>query len=315
MKILFMGTPEVSAFCLRRLLEREEIVGVVTAPDKPAGRGRRIVFSPVKRLALERKLSLLQPLRLKAKSFGEEVKKLSPELIVTVAFGKILPPEILSLPPKGSINLHFSLLPSYRGPAPVFWAILKGEKETGVTVQQMTAEVDGGEIILQKKVPILPWDTRGSLEEKLSRVGAELLLEAIELIKNGKIKFSPQPREGISYAPKPEKSLREIDWKERADKIYNLVRAFNPSPGAFSYGTLRGKRVRIKIWEVEVVEAEGGKEGEIIEIRKGEGPVVRAKEKALLLKKVQLPGKKIISGYDFVKGYNLKKGESLGGEK
>jgi len=234
-----------------------------------------------------------------------------------VAFGQILSPDILSIPKICCINLHPSLLPRYRGPAPISRAIINGENETGVTIQKIEEGVDKGEIILQEKIFIDLFDTAKSLEKKLSLLGADLLIEAIKMIKEGTVKYKAQNELEASYAPRIRKEEGMIDWADPCLQIHNKVRGLNPYPGAFSFCEIRGKNTKIKIWETELTEEKlmGKKErhpGEIAYIPKNKGFLVRGGDGLLLIKKVQLPSRNSISGYDFIKGYQIKEGAILG---
>ncbi len=317
LRIVFMGTPEFSCPSLERLIQRENVVGVVTQPDRPAGRGRKSTPSPVKRLAIKEGIPVYQPLKLNQPSFIHQLRKIAPDLVTVVAFGKILSSDILSIPKICCINLHPSLLPRYRGPAPIPRAIINGEKETGVTIQKIEEEVDKGGIILQQKIPIDLYDTAKSLEKKLSSLGADLLIEAIKIIKEGRVNYKVQNEIEASYAPKIRKEEGRIDWTEPCLSIHNKVRGLNPYPGAFTFCEIRGKREKIKIWETELPgeksERRKRNPGEITQIRKEIGFLVRGGDGVLLIKKVQLPSREAISGYDFIKGYQIKEGVVLGG--
>jgi len=297
LRILFMGTPRFACPPLKRLICEEEVIGVVTQPDRPSGRGRKLVPSPVKQLAEKKGIPLYQPSRVNQSSFICQVKRIAPDLIVSAAFGQILSPEFLSIPKICCINLHPSLLPRYRGPAPVQRAIIRGEKETGVTVQRMEEEVDKGMIILQRKIPIDISDTAGDLEEKLSLLGADVLIEVIRKIKEGSVEYIPQNEAEASYAPKIKKEEGRIDWSEPSLKIHNKVRGLNPYPGAFTLSKQHKKILP----------------GEIFQIKKEIGFMVKTGDGMLLIKRMQLPDRKPISGYDFIKGYQIKEGVILGG--
>jgi methionyl-tRNA formyltransferase len=317
MRIFFLGTPEFACPSLISLNEREEIVGVITQPDRPSGRGRRSTASPVKRLAQDKGLPLYQPEDVNHPFFINQMRRLKPDLVVVAAFGQILGPDFLLTPRLLTINLHPSLLPRYRGPAPIPWAIINGERETGVTIQKVEKGVDRGGIILQKKVPIDDLETAADLEKKLSRLGADLLGEAIELIKRGELQYKSQEETEATYAPKIEKADSLIDWSKPALTIHNLVRGLNPYPGASTFVRLRGKRMRIKIWHTELVRRNSNLEkdmltGQITQICKSEGFLVRGGDAYLLVKEVQLSNRNPISGYDFIKGYQIKKGFILG---
>lgn len=317
MRILFMGTPEFACPSLGALTKREQIVGVVTQPDRPVGRGGRIIPSPVKSLAEKNHIPVYQPQRVRDPSFLDEVRKIQPDLVVVVAFGQILPPSLLAIPKIYAINLHPSLLPRYRGPAPIPWAIIKGERETGLTVQNIEAGVDEGKIILQKKVVIKLSDTAKDLEKRLAVMGAALLEEAVRRIKEGCVSFLEQDEKKVSYAPKITRDQTEIDWERPCMDIHNLVRGLNPYPGAFTLAMVRAKMLKVKIWRTDLLngnfrEAGDVCPGTIVKIEKEKGFWVRGGDGNLLIKEVQLPNRNSISSYDFIKGYSLKERDILG---
>lgn len=317
MRILFMGTPDYALPSLERLFQKEEAIGVVTQPDRVQGRGRKIVPPPVKKLAEKEGIVVYQPEKVNHPSFISKIEKIAPDLIVVVGFGQILNKRILSISRVCCINLHFSLLPRYRGPAPISWAIIRGEKYTGVTIQRMEEEVDKGEIILQKSIPIALDDTAGTLEKKLSLIGADLLEKGIKKLEENKIRFLAQDERQASYAPKIKKEDGLINWNKSCLKIHNLVRGLNPFPGAFALISLRGKEEKIKIWQTELLKEKKRKgenhPGEIVKIEKEKGFWVKGGDGFLLIKEVQLPNRKHINGYDFIKGYHIKEGFILGG--
>lgn len=256
LRIVFMGTPDFATGSLQALINNGfNVVGIITAPDKPAGRGQKLTQSPVKELALKLGLKLLQPVNLKDPAFLEELKNLSPDLQIVVAF-RMLPESVWSLPPKGSFNLHASLLPQYRGAAPINWAIINGETETGVSTFFLKHEIDTGNIILQKKVPILPDDTAGSVHDKLMMTGAELVVETAKAIAAGKIKETPQDNfdaRTLKNAPKIFKDDCKIDWNTPASDIYNKVRGLSPYPTAWTNLSLpNGTEIGLKIFFIRV---------------------------------------------------------------
>ena len=312
--ILFMGTPEFACPSLDKLILNEKVLGVVTQPDRFTGRGRVLKPSPVKRLALKRNVPVYQPKKVNDLSFIDKIKEIKPDLIVVVAFGEILSPSILSIPNLFPINLHASLLPSYRGPAPIPWAIIRGEKETGVTIQRIRSQIDGGEIILQERVPINSDDTTRTLSDRLSIVGANTLLQAVKLIKEGKAQFKPQGKES-SYAPKIKKEQGRINWSSSTKTIYNLIRGMNPYPGAFTFIFLREAIQKIKIWKTkpaeDLKEDKGFVPGTIGKIKKNVGFLVKTGDGFLLIEELQLPNRSRIKGYDFIKGYHIKEGTHL----
>lgn len=317
LRIIFMGTPEFSCPSLEKLIQKGKVVGVVTQPDRPSGRGKKLTLSPTKRLAVKEGIPVYQPLNVNQPSFVYQLRKIAPDFIVVVAFGQILSADILSIPKICCINLHPSLLPRYRGPAPIPRAIINGENETGVTIQKIEQGVDKGGIILQKKMSIDIFDTAKSLEKKLSLSGAELLIKAIKMIKGGMVKYKAQNELEASYAPRIGKEEGMIDWTQSCLQIHNKVRGLNPYPGAFSFCKIRGKKNKIKIWETELTEENlmGKKErrpGEIAYVKKNKGFLVRGEDGLLLIKKVQLPSRNAIFSYDFIKGYQIKEGVILG---
>ena len=316
MRILFMGTPDFSVQFLRKIMESDEIVAIVTRGDRPARRGHRLEYSEVKKLALEKNFTLFQPERITDINFVENVKELDPDLIVVVAFGKILSREVLSIPKKGCVNIHFSLLPKYRGPAPVQWALLNGDSTTGVSSIFMREEVDAGEIILQRKVSINPDDNYMSLLNKLCKVGIILLGQTLDLVKGGRVSIQPQDKSGVSYAPLLKKSDGQINWNDSSRRILNRIRALNPWPG--TYIKINGGK-KVKILEVEItslpLEANRRrfpKPGEIMEIRKGEGFVVACGEEGVLVTQVQPENKPIQRAYDYLLGARLTVGDIWG---
>lgn len=251
MKILFMGTPDFAKESLEKLIEcGHEIVGVVAPPDRPKGRGMKMIACPVKEFAIEKNLKVFQPEKIvNNKEFKTEIKNLKPEVICVVSYGKILPKSFLEIPEKGCVNVHPSLLPKYRGAAPIQWAILNGDKTTGVTIMYMNEKMDAGDIIIQKEFEIDEDETTGDLWARLSTVGANLLAEAVEQIENGTVKRISQPEE-FTIAPMIEKNMAKIDWENYdSKKIKNLVRGLNPILGA--YTNLNDKK--IKFWKVQTM--------------------------------------------------------------
>lgn len=317
MRILFMATPAFACPSLELLSQKERLIGVVAQPPRPSGRGGKINPSPVERLAKRKNIPLYQVKNVNNPSFIARIKQIAPDIILVVAFGQILSPDFLSIPGICSLNLHPSLLPRYRGAAPIPWAIIRGDRETGVTVQRIEKGIDEGKIIVQEKVPISIDDTAGGLEDRLSLLGAELLLKTIKMIKEGSAKYTIQNEKQATYAPKIRKEDGLIRWEKSSYDIHNLVRGLNPYPGAFTSIRLREKKVRVKIWQTELIKEELLKEkkarpGEVVGIRKDKGLLVKAGEGILLIRKVQLAGRNHISGYDFVKGYQIKEGFVLG---
>jgi methionyl-tRNA formyltransferase len=306
MKIVFMGTAELSCASLEKLAAKFSVAAVVTQPDKPKGRELKLTPSPVKVLAEKLKLPVLQPLRARDEKFISELRALKPDLIVVVAYGQILPQAILDLPKFGCLNVHTSLLPKYRGAAPIQWAIADGEPETGVTIMQMDAGLDTGPILATRRTQILPTDDSQILHDRLAQLGAELLVETIPDYSAGKISPQPQPAEGSSYAAKIKKEDGQIDWHKSAGQIWNRLRAFTPWPGAFTFLQAEPKPQLLKIWKVEVVERSGGA-GEILSADKT-GIVVGCGQNALRILELQREGGRRLTAEQFLAGFPLKTG-------
>ncbi|MDR1538081.1 MAG: methionyl-tRNA formyltransferase [Clostridiales bacterium] len=308
MKAVFMGTPEFAAKVLEAVYKRHEVLAVLTQPDKPAGRGKKIKNSPVKELAIEHGTPVLQPEKLRAPENIELIQSLRPDVILVAAYGQILPKTILYYPKYGCINVHASLLPKYRGAAPINWALINGENESGVTIMQMDAGIDTGDMILQRRVPIHPEETCGELYSRLAELGAEALIEVLEDIE-AKISFrKPQSSEGSSYAPMISAQTGRLDWSKTGREIVCLIRGLNPSPGAYTFyeGSM------MKIWKAKEIESafekyKNFKPGEIIEAGK-EGILIRVKDGSALLETVQAKGGKIMPSADYLRGHPMKPG-------
>lgn len=254
LKILFMGTPDFAQESLKSIYDAGfEIIGVVTNPDKPKGRGMKLAYSPVKEYALEKNLKIYQPIKIRNNTeFLDEIRALAPDVICVVAYGKILPKEILEIPKLGCINVHGSLLPKYRGAAPIQWAVLNGDKTTGITTMYMNEGMDTGDMIFKEEVEIGPEETTGDLWQKLSKIGGEILVKTLKLIEEGKAPREKQTEEA-TLAPMLNKEMALIDWENSdANKIHNLIRGLNPIMGAYSY--IDGKK--IKFWKSKVLTKE-----------------------------------------------------------
>jgi methionyl-tRNA formyltransferase len=304
-----MGTPDFSVPTLECLIDSEhEIIGVVTQPDKPKGRGKHIIHPPVKVVALEKGIPVYQPNKVKEQDFMDAMVALKPDLAVVVAFGQILPKAFLELPKYGCINIHASLLPKYRGAGPIQWAVIHGEATTGVTTMYMDVGLDTGDMLLKETVAIEPNETGGSLHDKLSVIGGPLILKTIQAMVENHLVRQPQDNALSTYAPMLNKELGNIDWNQPADRIERLVRGLNPWPSAYTY--YEGKL--LKIWESEVVRSDALDIpiGSIYEIR-DDGFVVKCKEDALLIKNLQLQGKKRMSTPDFLRGHQIQLGQLL----
>lgn len=303
MRIIYMGTPEIAAIVLKGLIEKgeDEIVLCVTQPDRPKGRGKELAMSDVKKLALERNIPVYQPEKIKEAECVEYLKQYDADMIVVVAFGQILSKEILEITKYGCINVHASLLPKYRGAAPIQWAVIDGEKTTGVTIMQMDEGLDTGDIILKKEVAISTDETGGGLHDKLAEIGTEALIEAIEQIKNGTATRTPQGETTTHYASMLNKKMGKIDFSEPAAKIDRLVRGLNPWPSAYAF--LDGKM--IKIWDCMVTDdAHEHQPGKVYEISK-EGFSIATGDGGLRIIQLQAEGKRAMTAGEFLNGNDL----------
>jgi len=303
MKIVFMGTPGFAVPSLNALIESEdEVVGVVTKADKPQGRGQRIESPPIKILSQQYGIPILQPEKLKTEEFFNELKSFNPDLICVTAYGKILPKNILELPPRGGINVHASLLPKYRGAAPINWAIINGEKNTGITTMLMDEGMDTGDILLQHEIPIDEEDTGETLSEKLSHIGAELLIQTIKLLKENKLSPIPQDHSKATYASMLKKENGLIDWSKSAQEIRNLIRGTLPWPGAYTF--LEGKN--LKIYRA-IVSLGQGKPGLVIISTRGTLRVATGAG-AIDIHELQIEGGKRLPIEAFLSGRKIKEG-------
>jgi methionyl-tRNA formyltransferase len=308
LRTVFFGTPEFAIPALTALRRETDVLAVITQPDRPKGRGRRLSPPPAAEAARVFDLPVLQPPRLRDAEVVASLRALAPDVHVTVAYGKIIPLEVLEIPPLGSVNLHPSLLPRYRGASPIATAILNGERETGVTVMYMSAELDAGDLILQRRIAIAPEDTTRTLEERLAQAGADVLLEALRLVAAGTAPRTPQDHGSATFTTKLEKEHGRIDWTAPAAQLVNLVRAMDPWPSA--YTTHRGRL--LKVWKA--VAEDGSREadpGTVLEIRPGDGIVVATGQGALRLLEVQPEDKRRMSGDDYARGARLTPGARL----
>lgn len=310
MKIVFMGTPDfaVPTLCNISTSTDHEIIAVVTNPDKPQGRGRKLTPSPVKIAALELEIPVIQPVNLNENSFIEELKGFNADAFVVVAF-RILPDSVIGIPKYGAINLHSSLLPKYRGSAPIEWAIINGDIKTGVSIMKIDSGIDTGAVFMQKEVAINESENCGELSERLSHIGAELMVEALGKIENGNIEVQPQDSERSSRAPKITPDTMKIDWTLPAENIVNLIRGLAPDRAAF---TQLGKH-KLKIYSAEVVTDTGpsGKPGEIISADKKNGLSVMTGRSVLRILILQKEGKKKMDAADFLRGSKIDPGTIL----
>ncbi|MBN1638665.1 MAG: methionyl-tRNA formyltransferase [Ignavibacteriales bacterium] len=299
MKIVFFGTPDFAVTTLEKLINSiYEISAIVTIPDKQSGRGQKISYSPVKEFALQHKLKLLQPDNLNDEKFVQNLKDIKADLFVVVAF-KILPAEVFTIPNLGTFNLHASLLPKYRGAAPIQWAIINGEKETGVTTFFIKEKVDTGDIILQKKILICDFDDYGILYEKLKNLGADLVLETIEAIQENKVNLEKQDDSLVCSAPKISDEICLIDWKKSARAIFNLIRGLSPTPGA--YFVYNDKRY--KVFKSEVVSYLNLKVGEVYQTKNE--LIIGCTYNSIKILEIQPEGRKKMKTEEFLRGYKI----------
>lgn len=304
-----MGTPEFAVPSLDRIRKKHEIVGVFTKVDKPNMRGKKIKYTPVKEYALMNNIPVFQPNSLKTEETFNQIKELKPDLIVVVAYGKIIPNNIIEFPKYGIINVHSSILPKFRGAAPINAAIIAGEKKTGVTIMDIAKELDAGDIILVGETNISEDDTFLTLHDRLKEIGAEKLEEAIDLIESGKAKRIPQNHEEATFVKPYKKIDCKILWENTPNDIFNFIRGMNPFPTAY---TIHNDKI-LKVYSVEKLEKEyEGVYGEIVDKIKGKGFVVKVKSGSLILKEIKPENKKIITGSDSINGNLFKIGEILG---
>ena len=306
MKVIFMGTPDFSVGTLEALVEAgHEVVLAVTQPDKPKGRGKEMQFTPVKECALKYNIPVYQPRRVREPECIEELRKYEADIMVVVAFGQILPKEILEMTKYGCVNVHASLLPKYRGAAPIQWSIIDGEEVTGVTTMQMNEGLDTGDMLLKVEIPIGEKETGGSLHDKLAEAGAKLCVETLEGLEVGAITPIPQGETTTSYARMLDKQLGHIDWSKSAIEIERLIRGLSPWPSAY---TNWNDKV-MKIWDAELVNSTGkGVPGTIVKVEK-DAFLVQTGNGLLKVCELQIPGKKRMDAGAFLRGYQVKEGE------
>ncbi len=312
LRIVFMGTPDLACASLRALLASPEVevAGVVTQPDRPKGRDLLLQPSPVKTLALSARLPVLQPERARNPEFHSQLQALRPDLVAVAAFGQLLPKNILDLPCFGCINVHTSLLPRYRGAAPIQWAILNDDPHTGVTIMKMDVGLDTGDILTQETITISAEDNAITLHDRLAGMGADLLVRTIPGYVGGTIQSRPQPAEGITFAPKIKKEDGHLDWSQPARLLWNRVRGLVPWPGAFTFLHAQPKSHLLKIWEADVIEGTGVP-GEILHADKA-GIAVACGRQALRIRALQLEGGRRLTAQQFLAGHHLAPGQPLG---
>lgn len=306
MRIVFMGTPEFAVPSLKALCENGyEVVGVFTQPDRPKGRGNKVVFSPVKEYAVSQGIPVFQPQRIRRDGV-DDLRALAPDLCVTAAFGQILSQEVLDVPPLGNINVHASLLPRHRGSAPINWAILQGDREAGVTTMMMDKGIDTGDMLLRSATEILPGETAGELTQRLSLMGAELLLETLRALENGTLVRTPQDESAMTYDPMLDKQMGIVDWCMDATDVVNRIHGLNPWPGcstAWQGGRLKLLRARVAGGE--------GQGGEIITSDPKAGLIIACGSGAVEILQLQAPGGKPMNAKDYLRGHPMAVGTVL----
>lgn len=309
-KLIFMGTPDFAVPSLHALVEQGyEIVSVVTQPDRPKGRGRKMLPSPVKRVAMDYGLEILQPEKVSAPDFCREISLRTPDLLVVIAFGQILKKELLEIPPWGGINIHASLLPKYRGAAPIHWAILNNENRTGLTAMRMEEGLDSGPILLQEEVPILPDETSGQLHDRLARISGKVLLNTLKRLSETGLKELPQDETKATYTSKIDRNMASVKWDQPAHTVSALIRALDPWPGAVT--RLGDKNLKLFASRVSDETFVGGTPGRVRGFSKGALEVETGKG-VVQIRELQAPGKKRLAAKDFLRGFPLDRDTLLG---
>ena len=302
MRVVFMGTPDIAATCLKQILMKGfEVVGVYTQPDKPKNRGMKLMFSPVKEVALEHNIPVFQPESFREDAAVEQLRQLQPDVVAVVAYGRILPQRVLDIPPKGCINIHASILPSYRGSAPYQWAVLDGLTETGVTAMYLCREMDAGDMIDVAKTPIGENETAGELLDRLAVLGADLLSQTLKKIENGTVKAVPQDGSLATYAPMLDKTMCPIDWHKTAQQVHNHVRGMNPWPVATA--ELGGKRFKIYATAI-LEETTSSAPGTVLGLTKT-GVKMACGDGVIEIRVLQAEGGKRMAAPDYFRGHPL----------
>lgn len=308
MKVIFFGTPLFARIILEKLYEKHRILAVFTQPDKPKGRGKKIEPSEVKKFALEKGIPVFQPISLKNKEVEELIQSLNPDALIVASYGKIIPEKILNIPPYGGINVHASILPKYRGASPIERALFNCEEETGISIMQMTKELDAGPVWSIRKIPIEPKDNRETLTLKLANLGADLLIETLPLIEERRLIPKEQDHSLATYAEKIRPEEEKIDWSMPAKKIWCQIRALSPEPGAYTYF----REGLLKILDAEASQdSVEGEVGSVVKIDKKVGFAVKTGEGILWVLEVKPENKKRIKAIDFINGYRLKIGDKF----
>ena len=309
MKTIFMGTPEFAIPSLETVYKNTDLKLIFTKEDKRNARGNKIIYSPVKQFGLDNDIEIIQPKKMKDEEVISKIKEVNPDLIVVVAYGKIIPREIIDIPKYGIINVHSSLLPKYRGASPIHSAILNGDTETGVSIMYIEEELDAGDVILKEYCEISEEDTLGTLHDRLKELGAIGLGKALKLIEEGKVQAEKQDETKVSFVKPITKEQTRINWNDTKEVIYNQIRGLNPFPGAHTF-TETGENV--KIYKSEKIDKEyEGENGTIVEIINKKGPVVKTSNGGIILLEVKFEGKKLQSGTDIINGRKLTVGNKF----
>ena len=304
-----MGTPEFAIPSLETVYKNTDLKLIFTKEDKRNARGNKIIFSPVKQFGIDNNIEIIQPKKLKEAEITEKIREINPDLIVVVAYGKIIPKEIIDIPKYGIINVHSSLLPKYRGASPIHSAILNGDKETGVSIMYIEEELDAGDVILKEYCEITEDDTLGTLHDKLKELGAMGLEKTLKLIEGGNVKAEKQDDTKATFVKPISKEQAKIDWTDTKENVYNKIRGLNPFPGAYTFNE---KNENIKVYKGEKTDKlYDGEFGEIVEIINKKGPVVKVRNGGIILTEVKFEGKKIQKGTDVINGRKLLQGEKL----
>lgn len=307
MRVIFMGTPDIAVGTFEALVKEHEVVLAVTQPDRPKGRGGKCQFSPVKEAALLADVPVYQPQRIRNPECIEELRKYPADVMVVIAFGQILPKEILTMTPYGCINIHASLLPKYRGAAPIQWAVINGERVSGVTTMQMDEGLDTGDILLKEEIVLDGKETGGSLHDKIAVCGAGLCIKTLAMLEKGELTPVKQGESPTAYARMLDKSMGDIDWSMSAASIECLIRGLNPWPSAYT----KWKEKVVKLWQAEVKEGStDAAPGTIVKVET-DGFTVQTGEGLLKVTELQIPGKKRMDAEAFLRGYSMKTGEIL----
>ncbi|RUM90512.1 MAG: methionyl-tRNA formyltransferase [Thermodesulfatator sp.] len=305
-KIVFMGTPEFAVAPLKNLINGpDELIAVVSQPDRPKGRGRKLLPTPVKATAQAAGIEVLQPSKVRNPEFLETLRALEPDLIVVAAFGQILPQALLDIPKIMPINIHGSLLPRYRGAAPIHWALINGDKETGITIMKMDAGMDTGPMLLKGSLTIGQDETFGQLAERMSELGASLLMEALEKLEKGELKEEIQPEDGVTYAPPIKKEQYHVDWNQPAELIHGTIRAFDPRPGA--YTLYKDQRLRLYCPVIMENEKTDQPPGTVVDVSP-KAIRIQTGSTVLGIRQIQWPGKKRLDVDSFLRGRNIPAG-------